>query len=384
MIKNYTNTYVRMAITFFSFSAILSSLCLAGPLNVISPSMNEQVAMIPVGSGWSSVELETTLFIPPGNGPFPLVVINHGKAFGNPRFDPRSRFIVASREFLKRGYMVALPMRPGFSKSTGSDISPSCNKESYGALQGEIVRNVIEQLKKRPDIDQTKILVVGQSTGGLTSIASGTTAVPGVRGIVNFAGGVKDERCNWEHALVEAFTAYGRNSQIESLWFYGDNDSFWGKDLPKAMYKAFTDAGGKAKLIAYGNFSEGDAHGMFSSEKGVSIWWTETEKFLTSIGLPVEVRYVIEKTPSPPKTNFAQVGDLQAVPILDERRRERYKQFLALPLPRAFAIAPHGNVGWASGIFDPIASALSACEGIAKEPCTLYAVDDTVVWPTSK
>jgi dienelactone hydrolase len=289
--------------------------------------------------------------------------------------------VAASREFLKRGYLVALPMRPGFSKSTGTDISPGCNSESYGALQGEMVRNVLAQLVKRPDVDPTKILVVGQSTGGLASMASGSVVFPGVRGIVNFAGGVKNTNCTWEQPLIDAFSEYGRSSKISSLWFYGENDSYWGADLPKVFHQKFIEAGGKAQLVAYGKFAEGDAHGMFSNEKGVSIWWPETEKFMTSIGLPVAIQYGIAKTPVPPSTNFAEISDVKAVPILDDRRRDAYKRFLALSSPRAFAIAPHGNVGWSWGVFDPIMNALAACEWIAKESCTLYAVDDAVVWP---
>jgi dienelactone hydrolase len=371
---------------FFSVLMLLitASFCRAEEMGSIPPSMNEKVVMVRVGEGFGSIELETTLFIPPGDGPHPLVVINHGKALGNPRFEPRARFVAASREFLKRGYLVALPMRPGFSKSGGSDISPGCNSESYGALQGDMVRNVLAELIKRPDVDPGKILVVGQSTGGLTAIAFGKVAFPGVKGIINFAGGVRNSSCNWERALVDAFASYGKIFKLPSLWFYGDNDSFWGANLPKIWHEKFTEAGGEAQLVSYGKFAEGDAHGMFSNERGVAVWWPETEKFLMGLGLPVAIKYRLEKTLAPAGTNFAEITDVQAVPILDDRRREAYKRFLALSSPRAFAIAPHGNVGWSWGVFDPIANALTACEGVAKEACTLYAVDDTVVWPKNK
>lgn len=381
MLRTFLSSSARKAVLFSIILSLAMSHCIAEELEAIAYTLNEQILMIPLGTSWTSPQLETTIFKPPGLGPFPLVVINHGKASGNPRFDPRARFVVASREFLKRGYLVAIPMRPGFSNSTGTDISPGCNAESYGFLQGQAVSDVLTQLSKRPDVDPTRILVIGQSTGGLTTIAFSTTTFPGVKGVINFAGGVKNPNCQWEGSLVNAFSSYGKKSQMASLWFYGDNDSYWGPDLPKKMHEAFTIAGGHAQLVSYGNFPYGDAHGMFSSEKGTPIWWPETEKFLSALGLPTAVKYVVEKTPVPPKSNFAAVDDVQAVPILDDRRRERYKQFLKLPHPRAFAIAQHGNVGWSSGGFDPIASALSACEGIAKETCSLYAVDDIVVWP---
>ena len=349
----------------------------------IPKSVNEKVEMIPIEAGPQTEELETTFFVPTGKGPFPLVVINHGKAVGNPRFDPRARFEVASREFLKRGYVVAIPMRPGFSKSGGRDIGSRCNSEGYGAMQAESVLSVLGEITKRPDVDASKILVIGQSTGGLTSIASGTTAFPGVRGILNFAGGVKYADCaGWEGSLVRAFESYGKNSKVASLWFYGDNDSYWGAELPKQMFKAFSAAGGKARLVSYGRFDGGDAHGMFSSIKGVPIWWPETENFLRKVGLPTDVIFEIETTHRPPKTDFAALSDVSKVPYLDERRRKTYQEFLSVSSPRAFSIAPTGNVGWANGGVDPLSRSLTLCESAAKVPCTLYVVDDEVVWKT--
>ncbi len=41
--------------------------------------MNEKVIMVLVNSRQDRIELETTIFKPDGDGPFPLVVINHGK-----------------------------------------------------------------------------------------------------------------------------------------------------------------------------------------------------------------------------------------------------------------------------------------------------------------
>src|SRR4051812_19473271 len=83
---------------------------------LLNKALNEQIVFIRFGLG---VELETTIFKPNGDGPFPLVVINHGKASGNPRFQARARYNVATGEFVRRGYVVAVPMRGGFSKSSG-------------------------------------------------------------------------------------------------------------------------------------------------------------------------------------------------------------------------------------------------------------------------
>ncbi|HEX8883324.1 MAG TPA: CocE/NonD family hydrolase, partial [Noviherbaspirillum sp.] len=74
--------------------------------------LNEQVVMVPTSNGTT---LETTVFRPPGAGPFPLLVMNHGKQPGDPRLQPRDRFYYMSREFVRRGYAVMVPMRQGFA-----------------------------------------------------------------------------------------------------------------------------------------------------------------------------------------------------------------------------------------------------------------------------
>lgn len=82
----------------------------------------------------------------------------------------------------------------------------------------------------------------------------------------------------------------------------------------------------------------------------------------------------------PQKTSFAKLDDVNAVPNLDADKKRLYKKFLTEPLPRAFAISETGNVGWASRGDDPLARALYFCQIYAKASCSLYAVDNEVVY----
>ncbi|MGV1015979.1 MAG: hypothetical protein ACOYBW_01220 [Fluviibacter phosphoraccumulans] len=85
----------------------------------------------------------------------------------------------------------------------------------------------------------------------------------------------------------------------------------------------------------------------------------------------------------PPKSNFAKLDDVDAVPNLDADKKRLYKKFLNEPSPRAFAISETGNVGWASRGEDPLSRALYFCQIYAKASCTLYAVDNDVVYVKS-
>jgi dienelactone hydrolase len=347
----------------------------------LDASLNEQVVMVPAGSAHNSVELETTVFRPPGSGPFPLVVMNHGKALGNPRNQGRDRFIAVSREFVKRGYAVVIPMRKGFSKSTGDYSDFGCDMTGNGQGQADDLQSALEYLVTQSWVDKDRIVVAGQSYGGLATMAFGTRKFPGVKGLINFAGGLKMHggSCQWQTSLVKAFTEYGGRTALPSIWFYGENDHHFGPQLAARMHEAYVKAGGHAKLVAYGPFRK-DAHGMSGSREGVRVWWPETEKFLKDIGLPTEPVVALTDEYSMPATNYAALDNIEAVPFLRDGDREQYRTFLGKPFPRAFAMSSTGAWSWAEDGDDPVGQALANCQKSSSVPCKLYAVNDHVVW----
>src|SRR5207253_2824853 len=112
-------------------------------------------------------------------------------------------FIVISREFVKRGYAVVVPMRKGFAHSTGEYADPGCDMTEHGQLQADDLQGALEYLRAQPWVDKDRIIVAGQSYGGLATMAFGTRNFPGVKGLINFAGGLKMHggSCAWENSL---------------------------------------------------------------------------------------------------------------------------------------------------------------------------------------
>ncbi|MFC7515375.1 dienelactone hydrolase family protein [Herbaspirillum sp. GCM10030257] len=367
----------------FAAVAFASSFSFSPPARAVTldAALNEQIVMVPAGSGAGSVELETTVFKPSGNGPFPLVIMNHGKALGNPRNQNRDRFIVISREFVKRGYAVVIPMRKGFSRSTGEYVDPGCNMTAHGQMQADDLQSTLEYLRTQAWADKDRIIVAGQSYGGLTALAFGTRETVGVKGLINFAGGLKMHGgdCHWQDSLVQAFATYGARTTLPSLWFYGQNDHHFGPDLASRMYHAYVQAGGHAKLVAYGAFKR-DAHGMSGSRDGVKIWWPETEKFLKELGMPTDPVYAINDEIKVPKVQYAEIDNIDAIPYLRGNAREQYRVFLSKSTPRAFAVSPTGAWSWAEDGDDPVQQAMDDCQKNSSVPCRLYAVDNQVVW----
>lgn len=369
---------IAVGITVLGIS--IASLCF-GQEAGLDARLNEQVVMIPAGTAANYAELQTTIFKPPGEGPFPLVLMNHGKEPGNPHYQKRDRFIFMSREFVKRGYAVVIPMRKGFAKSTGEYSDYGCNMTRNGQLQADDLQEALNYLSRQSWVDKHRIVVAGQSYGGLATMAFGTRNFPGVRGLINFAGGLRTDggSCQWQAALVEAFASYGARNSLPSLWFYGQNDSYFNHEIATKLYSAYMASGGKAELVAYGPFKY-DAHAMVGSRDGVKIWWPETERFLQKIGMPTqEVFAIAEDAPIPP-SNYAAVENIDAVPFLKEKGREAYRAFLTKSSPKAFAVSPTGAWSWAEEGDNPIERVLSSCESASQQPCKLYAVDNYVVW----
>jgi dienelactone hydrolase len=343
--------------------------------------LNERVVMVPAGVKLKA-RLETTVYTPNGPGPFPLLIINHGKDIGLPHDQPRDRFFVMATAFVKRGYAVMVPMRQGFAASTGRYVDHGCNMKANGYTQARDIRDTVSFAREQSWIDPERIIVAGQSYGGMATMALGADELPGVRGLINFAGGLRDSdtRCDWRNELVRAFRDYGDKNKIKSLWMYGMNDSLFDPELVSRMHDAFVDAGGQARLIQYGAFKR-DSHGLVASRDGEKVWWQETERFLKQVGMPTSQIYDVPAAPALPKSDYASVDNIDAVPFLSVHGRAAYREYLNKMTPRAFAISASGAWSWSEEGEDPDSRALAACQQNSKTPCQLYSVDDYVVWP---
>ncbi len=254
--------------------------------------LNEEILMVPVREGNAVVRLQTTLFRPSGPGPFPLVVLNHGKDPGDARLQPRSRHLRVAAEFVQRGYVVAIPMRQGYAGSGGLYHGDGCDSRHHGLDEAADVAGAIAALGVLPYVDESRIVAIGQSDGGLATIALGAWTIPGLRGLINFSGGVQKSACaGWQDTLVAAYASYGRASHYPSLWFYGDNDTLWPQPLPQRMFGAYrANARGPAAEARYVDIGRigADSHDFFDTPGGVSLWLPQVATFLRARGLPFD------------------------------------------------------------------------------------------------
>jgi hypothetical protein len=99
----------------------------------------------------------------------------------------------------------------------------------------------------------------------------------------------------------------------------------------------------------------------------------------------------VSPTAQPPRiaTGFAAIDDVDAIPYLSDKGREEYRVWVTRPTPKAFAISSTGHwfgawslkPGDPSHPTDPTERALLVCSQRAQQPCKLYAVNGSVVWP---
>jgi len=264
----------------------------------VAANLNEQVIGIPADAS-GTVMLEATLFKPDGPGPFPLVVFNHGKNTGDLHLQPRSRPLAFAREFVRRGYAVIAPNRQGFAGSGGTYQQEGCNVRKNGLAQAADVAATVRYMSRQSYVDASRIVVAGTSHGGLASVAYGTEAAPGVRGIINFSGGLRQDLCDgWQRNLVEAFDQYGAHTAVRSLWLYGDNDSVWTPALVAQMHDAYVSHGTQAQFIDFGRYKD-DAHRLIVDRDGVPVWWPAVHAFLADLSLPTSVRYAVANPHEP-------------------------------------------------------------------------------------
>jgi dienelactone hydrolase len=84
-------------------------------------------------------------------------------------------------------------------------------------LAGDVVP-AINYAKSLPNVDPTKIVLIGISQGGMTVAGLGAMNIPGVIGIVNFVGGAKQPGCkSGYYPTVQAFSTLGKTRVVPPL-----------------------------------------------------------------------------------------------------------------------------------------------------------------------
>jgi dienelactone hydrolase len=261
-----------------------------GPVDIEGTQSRRQLWLVP--STDPSVLMRTTVFRPPGEGPFPLVVMNHGTT-QNPvhrQYFPILEFEAAALWFVEQGFVVAAPQRPGHGETGGIFLEDQANCApsdflDAGRAGAANIQSAIDYMMTQSFVLKDGVIVVGQSGGGWDTLALASQNPPMVRSAIEFEGGrgghfggKPNNNCHPEN-LVAAAREFGNTAQIPVLMIYTQNDTFFGPALSKQLYEAWTEAGGIAEYHLLAPFKE-DGHFLLGYPDSVPVWSPIVAKFL--------------------------------------------------------------------------------------------------------
>lgn len=274
-------------------SAAALALACVLPGTVVA-EISERVIHVPVRTSDAlgtviAQDIVVTVFEDTAHKTYPLLVLNHGRHAADRSRLRRARYSQASRFFAEQGFSVWVPTRVGYGVSgiaIDAEYAGPCNDRDFARSFGvaaDQVQQVIDHARREPRIDAQRIVVIGQSYGGATSIAVAARNLPGVVAAINFAGGGggnpvrrPGEPCSAETSR-ETYAGYGRTSRVPTLWVYTENDLYFGPRHSRAWFDAFRAQGGKGEFRLLPAFGD-NGHRLFS--RGFDIWSPIVRNFL--------------------------------------------------------------------------------------------------------
>jgi len=150
----------------------------------------------------AGLALKGYFYRPPGEGPFPCMITNHGSTITRGTTDICRPGVAAL--LMSWGIASFLPHRRGYGNSPGvpwrEQVADDFGTDAYDANiarrldeESDDVVAALDALLARPDVDPAHVGVMGSSFGGTTTLL-GAAKSPRFRCVVEFAGAAM----NWE------------------------------------------------------------------------------------------------------------------------------------------------------------------------------------------
>lgn len=358
----------------------------------LAADLREEVHRLPVTvtDGYNrseTVNIPLTLYRPPGDGPFPLAVLGHGRSSERRAELLRERFEWLSRYLVAKGFAVAIPTRAGYGE-TATQFDPEdagpCNSRRYEPMAraaADQLLAVVAHARTLPWVDATRWIVAGQSLGGTAAVAVASRAPPGLVAAINFSGGAGGDPvarvgdpCS-AYVLERLWRSQAGSATLPMLWIYWSHDRYWGEKLPRDWAQAWRDGGGRVEFHQLPPWGTEPVDGHAGLYRDMDRWVPLVDAHLARAGFT-------QPGPQtrPPPSGHARLDEADKLPLKTAAARSQaLARFTASRKPRALAIGPGGHYGWASGDWAG-GRALGYCAAASGVACRLYAVDDDVVW----
>jgi len=223
------------------------------------------------------------LYLPPGEGPFPCVITNHGSSIQQGTTD-LCRPATASL-LMSWGYASFLPHRHGYGESSGvpwnTEVSAAFGTESYdrqlvARLEKESDDVVVaaEYVAARQEIDAERIAVMGSSFGGTVTLWASTRS-DRFRCAVEFAGAA----INWDHTpnLRNAMADATRRIKCPIYFLQAEND--YSVEPTKVLGALTSNEGYSIESRVFPAIGLSKDEGHLFERHGALIWGPEVRAF---------------------------------------------------------------------------------------------------------
>jgi dienelactone hydrolase len=245
-----------------------------------------------------SLQLAGKLCLPQGlNGKARLVVINHGSPVdvsARRNMELSGCKSEPAQWFLARGFAVVFALRRGYGATGGAfaEDHGRCENPDYihaGLESARDVEATVNYATTLPQVRADGAVVAGVSAGGWATLAYGAISHPRVVALIDFAGGRGGHHNNNPNsncapeALADAAGFYGKTASTPMLWVYAENDTFFRPQIAAALYKSYSDHGGKADFHAMPPFGD-EGHHLWGAKGGSAVWGSLVDDYLKQRG----------------------------------------------------------------------------------------------------
>jgi pimeloyl-ACP methyl ester carboxylesterase len=196
-------------------------------------------------------------------------MFNHGSTgIGtDPTLFTETFFDVGLADFLNnRGWIVAFSQRRGRGKSGGRERA----LDDIGAAMAALRRGA----KFAP----WRVLIGGESRGGILSVAYAGMHPDQIFGVINFVGGWVGTGCDTASHLNGTLFERGARFDRPTLWRYGDQDPFYDIQHSRNNFNSFRSAGGQGTFLTF-NVPGGYGHTVLNAP---GLWQGPVADYLMS------------------------------------------------------------------------------------------------------
>jgi carboxymethylenebutenolidase len=231
-----------------------------------------------------TLELVGYLYRPPGPGPFPCVICNHGSGIAQGTQDVCRPGMAAL--LMSWGIASFLPHRRGYGNSPGeawrTEVTAEFGTAEYDAQlvrrldhESEDVVAALHMLLTHPDVVPEHIGVIGSSFGGTTTLLAAARS-DRFRCAVEFAGAAM----NWERTpALRARMLEAATSLSHPIFFIqAANDYSIGPTL--ALTQSLEDSGKVMESRIYPQWGLTPEEGHLFESRGALIWGADVRRFL--------------------------------------------------------------------------------------------------------